>query len=167
MLVESAEHSDSYISLFIHWTILRKHNFLALPFLFTRDLVSWPKLMMGWWPILSVLLTHFISTFRIFSCPSSPKCLSQLHNTGQAAFFYQALHHNTIKDSKLLWWLIFLLHPPMPQTPVMCRWNSCQTLANELDLGVPTVCQVGSAELCFKREKIKNSLCRCMCIVST
>jgi hypothetical protein len=37
--------------------------------------------------------------------------------------------------------------------PVECSWNSCQPSANELELGVPTACQVGSAVVLQKKNQ--------------
>ncbi len=37
--------------------------------------------------------------------------------------------------------------------PVQCRWNSCRSSANELDLGLPTIWQVKSAVVLQKKKK--------------
>jgi hypothetical protein len=39
--------------------------------------------------------------------------------------------------------------------PSACRWNSCRPSANELDMGVPMACQIGSAVV-LQNEKKKT-----------
>jgi len=46
-------------------------------------------------------------------------------------------------------WSSPLWDPATSKTPWgVCRWNSCWPFANELDLGVPTACEVRSAFYC-------------------
>jgi len=39
---------------------------------------------------------------------------------------------------------------------VVCRLNSCRPVTNELDLGVPVACQVGSAVVLQRNERRKK-----------
>ncbi len=46
--------------------------------------------------------------------------------------------------------------PNTGSNPVVCRLNSCRPVTNELDLGVPVACQVGSAVVLQRNERIKK-----------
>jgi hypothetical protein len=50
-------------------------------------------------------------------------------------------------DGSLVWpfWDLAATKRSWDQTQWWARWNSCRASANELDLGLPTACQVGFA----------------------